>query len=182
MPGKSVKKKRRRQAVPPGLENAAPKWMVEREAIQRLFADEPDPAWQTWFIEVEQKRRAPREARPMVVFTVEKDNGRQTIARRKSIPEPVGKQIRKHLPGKFSALGEDYREITRLWRLAVGDAVADESRLHSFKGGVVTMEIHSSSLLQEIRQFHQAAILADLRDIWTLRHPLLTIRYAIGKR
>lgn len=184
MPEEGGKKKRRRKASPPApkAETTTKKWLATREAIRKKYADEPDSEWRQWFIEIEQKRRASQDRdKPLVIFEVEKGEGKQTIARKKSVPEAVGVHIKKHLPTKFVALSHDYEEITRLWRLAVGDAIAAESKLHSFKQGVVTMEISSSTLLQEIRQFHQEAILADLRDIWTLRQPLLAMKYKIGK-
>ena len=158
------------------------KWIKTQEAIQKKFEHEPHEDMRKWFMEVEQKRRKIIEDKQrLVIFTVERETGSETIARTKSIPNQIKKQVLKVLPNKLTALQHDFEEISRLWRVSVGDIIAEESRFLSFKQGIITIEVSSSTLLQEIRQFHQQAILADLRDIWTLEHPLLGIKYILGK-
>lgn len=72
--------------------------------------------------------------------------------------------------------------IRDAWVKSVGLEIADETEVHAFKNGVLTISVHSSVLLQEIRQFHAEEILADLRDIWQASIPLLRITYRLGKK
>ena len=183
MPEVRKKRIRRTKALPPSeWHGTTKKWQATRDAIQKKFEHEPHEDIRKWFMEVEHKRRKIKEnEQRLVIFTVEKETGPEVIARTKNIPGQIKKHVLKVLPNKVATVHHDYEEITRLWHLSVGDAIVGESRFLSFKQGIVTIEILSSTLLQEIRQFHQQAILADMRDIWTLDHPLLGIKYILGK-
>lgn len=150
----------------------------------KIVRDEADPEWRQWFIEVEQRRQDHKERQKKFWRTVEvqKDSAVEKISRAVAEPVKLSKSVKKALPERIIHLSAAYSLITSLWARAVGEEIAVESALYSFKAGVVTMTIFSSTLLQEIRQFHATAILADLRDIWTLDTPLLGIKYRIGER
>lgn len=150
--------------------------------ISPAVAAETDPEWRNWFLEIERRRvdLGEKGGRAWVCSLVEKDGAVEKIIRKKSAPTRVASFLQKTQLKKPTGLAADYREIENLWTRTVGEEIVAESRLFSFKRGVLTMEISSSTLLQEIRQFHQEAILHDMRSIWTLKTPLLSIRYRQG--
>ena len=60
------------------------------------------------------------------------------------------------------------REIAReqveaAWRSAVGPEVAAETRVQGLRDGVLSVEVGSSALLQELKTFYRASILAALK-------------------
>jgi predicted nucleic acid-binding Zn ribbon protein len=60
------------------------------------------------------------------------------------------------------------REIARerveaAWRAAVGPEVAAETRVQGLRDGVLSVEVASSALLQELKTFYRASILAALK-------------------
>lgn len=150
----------------------------------KAVRDEPDPEWRQWFTEVGQRRQdqKDRDKRRWRSAEVEKESRIEKIARNVGAPTQLGKTVKKALPERVVRLSVAYSQIAALWERAVGAEIAGESELYSFKAGVLTMTIFSSTLLQEIRQFHASAILADLRDIWTVDTSLLGVKYRIGER
>lgn len=153
-------------------------------AKRRLRDEEPDPVWRVWFQEVERRRRAQTDIkfRPVRPIVVEKDGVVKTSFRARAEPTPLGRFIKQNRKKAGSRLAEDFQCIRDQWRMAVGDAIAGDTAVHSFKNGVLTVNVFSSSLLQEIRQFHQDAILSDLQDVWKASVPLVRLIFRLGKR
>lgn len=135
-------------------------------AFPPLVEAEPDLEWQRWFKEVEFRRRNRRDPAKLL----------------KSMPATLKKVIRLEEKKTGRKVAPDVDALVRLWEATVGAEVASESCIYSFKSGVLTISIFSSSLLQEIRQFSQKAIEQDLRDVWNLPTPLLRVAYRVGKR
>lgn len=136
----------------------------ERRSFEERAKNEPDPDYRRFFLEVEYKRAALRE-------------------KVKKSPEAVKKFLKlgvKRAGG--SRLAEDLEWLRGVWPKLVGGDVASETAVFAFKNGVVTVVVYNSSLLQEIRQFHQEGIFQDLRDVWQGSMPLVEVRYKAGGR
>jgi hypothetical protein len=101
--------------------------------------------------------------------------------RKRAKPAKLSTLVKKEEKKAGRKLSVDTALIQDAWRRSVGD-IALESDVFSFKNGVLTMSVFSQTLLQEIRQFHQDAILRDLRDIWPSSIPLVRIVYKPGKK
>lgn len=157
---------------------------TKRHSFSRSVKEETDPEWRQWFLAVERKKKelADPKRRPLVFSSFEKDGDKGLIVRCRSEPQKLGKLVKREGKKSGRSLDVDLMIIESCWKNAVGEEIAGESRLYSFKNGVLTMVIFSSSLLQEIRQFHHEAILRDLRDIWQASVPLLKVVYKLGKR
>ncbi len=148
---------------------------------------EADPDWKKWFTEIERRRHElhDRTKQQVIHAQVEKEGFTEKVARKRSEPAALSAFLKKqptHTAKKQNTLLENYHEITRLWNSVVGEEIAAESELYSFKAGIVTITITSGSLLQERRQFHLDPIKEDLRNIWTLATPLLTVKLRPGKK
>lgn len=158
------------------------KW--ERAKLPAAVKKEPDEEWRKWFAEIAQRRTDSAKAKEkrLKKAAVPGEDGQKTEFRKAGQPQRVGPMVKKSLPAKIAKLADEYGAITELWNNSVGKEIADECEIYSFKGGVLTMTVYSSTLLQEIRQFHQTALLADLRDIWNLDTPLLSLKFRIGER
>ncbi|MDR0361145.1 MAG: DUF721 domain-containing protein [Planctomycetota bacterium] len=76
----------------------------------------------------------------------------------------------------------DIQIIRTLWKDSVGAEVAGESKVVSFSRGILTIDVFSSALIQELRQFHYESVVKDLRDNWQAATPLLRIKFQPGKR
>lgn len=156
-----------------------------RRGLAGKAKDEPDPAWRRFFMEVDNRRKAltDRKKKPLVISSIEKDGQvPSTIARQKSEPTEIKKLLKNRVVKKAgSQLAGDLEWLRETWPRTVGEEVAAASEVYAFKNGTLTITVFSSVLLQEIRQFHQEAILQDLRDIWQASIPLVKIVYRIGK-
>ncbi len=152
----------RKKAGPP----RPPRSIPSAPAFPPLVEGETDPEWQRWFKEVEYRRRNRRDRSKFL----------------KSMPATLKTVIRLGDKKTGRKVAPDVEALARLWEATVGAEVAAESCVYSFKNGVLTISIFSSSLLQEIRQFSQKAIEQDLRDVWSLPTPLVRIAYRVGKR
>lgn len=150
----------------------------------RLVESEPDPQWQRWFKEVELRRQDRRDPgkRKWVFNKIQKEDGVTEFFRKKSEPVPFKQIIRLDEKKTGRKVTPDLLAVAELWEATVGADIASESAIYSLKNGILTVNIFSSGLLQEIRQFHQAAIEQDLRDVWNLSMPLVRITYRLGKR
>lgn len=165
----------------PGDAESAPK---RRRSLAGKAEDEADPEWKRWFQEVDRKRKAltdPKK-RGLVFSTIDKEGESATVVRQKSEPVPVKKILSKSAKSVANPLSVDLLLLNAAWKNTVGEDMAKETEVYSFKGGVLTIAVFSSALLQEIRQFHKEAIARDLRDAWPLSIPLLRIAYKTGKR
>lgn len=156
----------------------------QRRNLAGKAKDEPDPAWRRFFTEVDARRKAltDRKQKPFVVSSFEKDGQPATVARQKSEPTEIKKLLKKRLVKTAgSRLAGDLEWLRETWPRTVDAEVGAASEVHAFKNGVLTITVFSSVLLQEIRQFHQEAILHDLRDVWQASIPLVKVVYRIGK-
>lgn len=144
-----------------------------------------DPELRLWAKEVDRRRQelADPKRQPFVYAKIEENGQKRTVFRRKTTPAPIGSVIKK-LNRKSGAakIQEDINLARKSWAHAVGDDIVAETQIYSLVKGVLTVEVTSSALLQEIRQFHRQAIFEDLSDIWQASQPLLTIKYRLGKK
>ena len=169
---------------PSGGGKARRKPPAQRRALTREIKEEEDPLWRNWFAEVERRKKkltSPKNM-PFVIAPNDKDGAKGTIERRKSVPTPVKSFLKKNVQKAGVSLNTDILLINAAWKKAVAGDIAENTEVFSFKNGALIISVYSSSLLQEIRQFHQEAILQDLRDIWLASQPLVKITYRLGKR
>ena len=144
---------------------------------------EPDPKWKSWFQQVELiKRSAAEEKRKKKRFSLADDGERvvKKIIRPASDLLPIGKLIRLREKRSGQAFGLSRDEAAEEWRLAVEKEIFENSEVHSFKNGVLTVKVHSSALLQEIRQFRGREIMSQLRLSWHSLSPLIKVAYIAG--
>ncbi len=156
----------------------------KRYVFSREAEEETDPEWRQWFLHVMERRKELRDPkrRPVVFSRMEKERGEETIIRRQSEPLKLSSVIKHDAKKTGRNLDINLAMIESVWEKAVGKEFADETRVFSFKNGVLTVAVFSSTLLQEIRQFHQDAILEVLRDIWSVPMPLVAVVYRMGKK
>lgn len=145
-----------------------------------------DPELRQWAKEVDRRRKEQTDPKrqPFVFSKTETDEGqRQNIYRRKVKPVEA-KAVLKTLRRRSGAakIQEDINLARKAWQRAVGDDIASETQVCALVKGVLTIEVSSSSLLQEIRQFHHQVIFSDLSDIWQASQPLITIKYRLGRK
>ncbi len=157
------------------------------KALRSLAArarEEPDPLWRNWFLDIDNRRKLlnDRKKKPLIVSTVRKDDAEVVIARQQTDPTPLKTLLKTTRKKDGSPATQDLRWIRDAWATSTGPDIAEETEVYAFKNGVLTISVFSGALLQEIRQFHAKAILADLRDIWQASVPLLKITYRPGKR
>lgn len=140
--------------------------------------------WRVWFEQVEARKKKLQDVRkqPFVVCESEKDGKPLRIARRKSQPLHIAAVLKKEKKRDGRHPDSDIAEIQALWERIADSEIALESSVYSFRKGVLTISLFNSSLHQEIRQFHHESILNTMRDAWTVRTPLLKIRYRLDNR
>jgi len=166
-----------------GKDGGRRKPQTKRRALGKDIREEEDPQWKAWFSEIERRKKVLSSPKGKFVrVEYDKDGKRATIDRWKSIPVPIKSFLKKSQKKAGESLNADLLLIAASWKRAVAGDIADNSSVYSFKTGVLTISVNSSSLLQEIRQFHKEAILADLRDIWPASQPLVKINYRLGKQ
>jgi hypothetical protein len=66
--------------------------------------------------------------------------------------------------GEFAHLYR-HRDLCYLWAQVCPDKYLDFTRMKGFYRGVLTIEVSSSAVLQEISQFHQTQILEKLTQL-----------------
>ncbi len=146
--------------------------------------EEQDPLWRNWFLDIDNRRKrlADRKTKPLIVSTAHKDDADIVIARQQTDPTLLKTLLKTTHKKAGSPATQDLKWIREAWKTSTGPDIAEETDVYAFKNGVLTISVFSGALLQEIRQFHAEAILADLRDIWQASIPLLKIIYRPGKR
>ncbi|MCD8138726.1 MAG: DUF721 domain-containing protein [Planctomycetaceae bacterium] len=156
---------------------------TRKRALEKCAQDVEDPAWRAWFLEVARRRAEVEQAgKRFVVRTYEEDGGSKTVARRKADPVPVKKLVKDVARDMRPRPADELDMIRTAWAKVAGEEVAGESAVYSFRGGVLTVEVYSGILLQELRQFHAAALVKDLRDVWPASVPLVSLKFRTGKR
>lgn len=152
--------------------------------LPKAIRDEPDPEWKQWFTRIEERRRADSapKFKPYCIPRVGEDGeSDQAVIWRKASPQPINALIKVEKKKLGQNLAMDLLLIEEAWKSVVDAETASETGIYSFKRGVLTITVESSSLFQEIRQFHKNAIERDLRDIWPASTPLVKISYRLGK-
>ena len=94
-------------------------------------------------------------------------------------PVPVATILKSILarrqPAAFDQLGEATRAVER----GLADDYAGRMRIVSVGSSTAVLEVDHSALLQELRSFHQQAILRALNAVEGLER-VTTIRYRVG--
>lgn len=90
-----------------------------------------------------------------------------------SVGDLIGKVVSRNGLDKRSPL----EPLRKAWREAVGREAAESTRLKSFKGGTLTVEVDSAALAQELGVYHKRELLARLRA--EARVPLQDIRFRV---
>lgn len=106
----------------------------------------------------------------------------RAASEKKTKPTPLAKHFKAVKRRTGTHLSEDIKLIREYWERSVGPVVAAETRVYSFVRGVLTIEVLSGPLLQELRQFDGHGVFSDLSDIWQASQPLVKIKYRLGKR
>ncbi len=170
----------------PGSEKKSDAPLKKIRSLAVRAKEEQDPLWRNWFLEIDnrRKRASDKKKKPLIVSTVERGDGQKetVIARQQTDPTLLKHLLKTTRKKAGSPAMQELLWIRDAWTTSVGQDIAQESEVFAFKNGVLTISVFSAALLQEIRQFHAAAILADLRDIWQASIPLVKILYRPGKR
>ncbi len=146
---------------------------------------ENDPEWRVWFQDVAKRRQeiAEREKKgELRISRFAVDGEVKNVCRVEGTPQAVGEILKNQARDFKLDISYDLELLQETWQKVVGELLANDSAVFSFKGGVLTIEVYSSALFQEIRFFHADVIQKDLRDAWPLKLPLASIRYRLGKR
>ncbi|MCD8349425.1 MAG: DUF721 domain-containing protein [Planctomycetaceae bacterium] len=156
---------------------------TRKRALDKRALDVEDPEWRAWFLEVA-RRRAELEAagKKFVVRTYEDDGDSKTVARRKADPIVLKKLVKEVAKDMRPRPADDLEAIRNTWASVAGPEIAGESAVYSFRGGILTVEVYSGILLQELRQFHATALVKDLRDVWPASVPLVQLKFRTGKQ
>lgn len=156
----------------------------KKHVFSREVKNEGDSEWREWFLQVERRKKELNDQRrqPLVFSTHSDETGSRKIVRSKTEPVPVAKFLKIDAGKTGRSFNINMAMIESLWKNTVGAEIAAASAIYAFKNGVLTINIKSAPLLQEIRQFHQHAIFGDLHDVWSLPIPLVSIKYRLAKR
>ena len=102
-----------------------------------------------------------------------------TPPKRRPAPEPAARKPPRRPPGAPPTLGAALAELIRIkgvaggggdaqlskhWREAAGDRVADRTRVVGVRHGVLHVGVQNSALLGELAGFHKHRLLAAMRD------------------
>lgn len=155
----------------------------KRRSLTKEIQEEKDPLWRNWFLQIEEKKKnlSNPKTQPFIYSTTRSGEMERDIVRRRSELKSLEKFIKLEKRKESRIDGSDIDKIESTWKSAVGYEIAEASTVHSFKKGVLTITIFSSSLLQEIRQFCKPSILKEVRNQWQIEQPLLRIDYQLGK-
>ena len=78
-------------------------------------------------------------------------------------PRRAGEVLDALLRAKRFYERKRYGVLVEAWRLAVGEQIAEHTRIGAFDRGRLVVEVDSPVLLQELRGFMEGAILEQLR-------------------
>lgn len=177
----SYKKKPRK----PAAAVDAPKAHRQRSGKKPIPLDDiEDPELRQWAAEVRRKREelnSPKRRR-FVVSRYDVDGEKRVVARPQSEPLAFNKLTRRAAKKSVPNLSEDIKLIREVWERVAGPDAIVETRVYSFLKGVLTIEVFSSSLLQEIRQFRRHTLFASLLDMWNASQPLIKLNFRLGKK
>jgi predicted nucleic acid-binding Zn ribbon protein len=91
-----------------------------------------------------------------------------------SVGDLIGKVVKRNGLGKRNPL----EVLQKAWREAVGREAAASTRLKSFKGGTLTVEVDSAALAHELGVYHKRALLKRLQA--EARVALQDIRFKVA--
>jgi len=92
---------------------------------------------------------------------------------------PIGDVIRALMKRKrFSQKGR-YAALTEAWRGIVGEGIAARTRISSFAGGELIVDVDSPVLLQELTSFLKDQLLAELQSTEPGRD-MAQLRFRLG--
>jgi hypothetical protein len=97
----------------------------------------------------------------------------KTQGRIDSVGDLIGKVVRANGLDRTDPLDG----LRKAWREAVGRQAASSTRLKSFRGGTLTVEVDSAVLAQELGVYHKRELLGRLRS--EARVPLQDIRFRV---
>jgi predicted nucleic acid-binding Zn ribbon protein len=86
------------------------------------------------------------------------------LSERGGEPEPVGEILDRLLRENRILEQESQTELVKAWNDVAGRVVARHSRVHTFRGGVLTVALASAALRQELEVFQRSELLAALRE------------------
>ncbi len=156
---------------------------TRKRALDKRAMDVEDPAWRAWFLEVARRRGELEKAeKRFVIRTYEDDGGSKTVARHKSDPVLLKKVVKDVAKDMRPKPADELEAIRATWATVAGPEIAAESAVYSFRGGILTIEVYSGILLQELRQFHADALVKDLRDVWPASVSLVQLKFRTGQR
>lgn len=157
---------------------------TRKGALDKRAMEVEDPAWRSWFLEVARRRAELEDAKkkPFVVSTFEWDGEERTVGRQKSEPTPLKKLVKETTKSFGVRLADDLEAVRTAWAQVSGSEIAAETAFFSLRAGILTIEVFSGVLLQELRQFQKDALVKDLRDIWPATVPLVELKFKPGKR
>lgn len=75
-----------------------------------------------------------------------------------------GNVLKKVLKKKRFYQKSKYGALSRAWKEVVGEEIADETKIVSYKNGRLRVEVNSSVLLQELSGFMKDNILEELQQ------------------
>jgi predicted nucleic acid-binding Zn ribbon protein len=100
-------------------------------------------------------------------------------SREESDPERLGKLIEPVLR-ELKIIGRRIgRDLHEAWMEVAGPDLSGRTRLKSFKGGKLYVEVDSSALLHELQSFHGPDLLARLRERMPKPH-VASLRFRLG--
>lgn len=93
---------------------------------------------------------------------------------------PIGQIIKRLLRRKRFYEKGKYGPLVDAWSELVGEGIARRTRISSFKGGELVIDVHSSVLLHELNSFLKDELLAGLRDAEAGRD-VVELRFRLGR-
>jgi predicted nucleic acid-binding Zn ribbon protein len=126
-----------------------------------------DPAWQA----LEARRRRLAEAlhrqrtRLRRVPTGETGGERERLVLRSSRvePEALGTGLKRELKRSGLSWMMKHRELLLVWNEVIGPELGEKTRVTRWRDGVLTVEVDSAPLLQELDGFYKESLLESLR-------------------
>ncbi len=90
-----------------------------------------------------------------------------------SIGDLIGKIVSTNGLGKRNPL----EPLQKAWREAVGRQAAESTRLASFRGGTLTVDVDSAALAQELGVYHKRELVIRLRN--ETKVPIQDLRFRV---
>lgn len=82
--------------------------------------------------------------------------------RRTDEPQPLGSVLSQLFALRGYGRPQAGRQLQDVWREVAGGAIAEQTRVHNIRNGVLQVTVASSALLQELEGFHKWSLLERL--------------------